>query len=148
MAAGILTKSVATDEHQRTKIEVVTHTAQLIVDNGMSNRLAVLDRVVVAVDHHGTGLVGHLLQALKSIVSEGERRGLHVQKGEIGIGILGDAQYCATRLDIVDDDEGCVLKGFVRGGKVLGHQKVYVLHCTALPQLADKRLDGGNVVAG
>lgn len=54
----------------------------------------------------------------------------------------------AARHDTVDDNEQRAVKGLVLTGEVVSDKQIYVLYCTALPELSHQRLHGHKVITG
>ena len=93
MTGAILTERIATDNDNRAKVEIITDTTLLIVNDGMADGLTVLDGIAVAIEQYGIGLMGYLLQTLQGITAQCQGCCLHVEKGIASIGFPSHAEH-------------------------------------------------------
>ncbi len=72
------------DENELSEIEIIAHTARLIINGRMALHLAAGGGVSVAVNEGGIAVGRHTEKSLESILSQYERRGLGAQQYVFG----------------------------------------------------------------
>ena len=77
---GVVAKQRCFQQQHTAEVEIVAHTACLIIDDGMAHHLSAFHLIAGGIDHRGVGLYGHAQQPLDSIEPQRQRTILQTEQ--------------------------------------------------------------------